>query len=45
MAELLNFSGVSDDDMKIEEFGDYKLHQDPAQNDPGTGITRADSAL
>jgi ferredoxin-NADP reductase len=45
MTELLNSSGVSVDDMKTEEFGDYKLHQHPAQNDPGTGITRADSAL
>ena len=44
MAELLNSSGVSDDDMKMEEFGDYKLPQDPAQNDPRTGVTRSDSA-
>jgi ferredoxin-NADP reductase len=45
MTELLNSSGVSDDDMKTEEFGDYKLHQDPAQNDPGTGTTRSDRAF
>jgi ferredoxin-NADP reductase len=45
MTGLLNSSGVSDDDMKTEEFGDYKLHQDPAQDDPGTGINRSDSAL
>jgi ferredoxin-NADP reductase len=32
MTELLNSSGVSDDDMKTEEFGDYKLYQDPAQS-------------
>jgi ferredoxin-NADP reductase len=45
MTGLLNSSGVSDDDMKTEEFGDYKLHQDLAQDDPGTGINRSDSAL
>jgi len=43
MTELLSSSGVSDDDMKTEEFGDYKLHQDPRQNDPG--IKCSDSAL
>jgi len=43
MSELLNASGVSNDDMKTEEFGDYKLYQDPAQNDSGTGISRSDS--
>jgi ferredoxin-NADP reductase len=45
MTDMLNASGVSDDDMRTEEFGDYKLHQDSAQNDPGTGISRSDSAL
>jgi ferredoxin-NADP reductase len=45
MTELLNGSGVSDDDVKSEEFGDYKLHQDPAQNDSETGINRSISAL
>jgi ferredoxin-NADP reductase len=45
MADLLNSSGVNEDDMRTEEFGDYKLQQDPAQNDPGTGINRSDSAL
>jgi ferredoxin-NADP reductase len=43
MTELLNASGVSNDDVKTEEFGDYKLYQDPAQNDSGTGISRSDS--
>src|ERR1700676_80170 len=45
MTDLLNASGVSDDDVKSEEFGDYKLHQNPAQNNSGTGINRSDSAL
>jgi ferredoxin-NADP reductase len=45
MTDLLNASGVSDDDVKSEEFGDYRLYQDPAQNDPGTSINRSDSAL
>jgi hypothetical protein len=31
MTGLLNASGVSDDDMKTEEFGDYKLSQDSVQ--------------
>jgi ferredoxin-NADP reductase len=44
MTELLTSSGVNEDDMKTEEFGDYKLYQDPAQNNPGTGINRSDSA-
>ena len=38
MTGLLNSSGVSEDDMKTEEFGDYKLQQVLGQNDPGTGI-------
>ena len=45
MTDLLNASGVSEDDMRTEEFGDYKLYQNPAQNDPGIGISRSDSAL
>jgi ferredoxin-NADP reductase len=45
MTELLNGSGVSDDDVKSEEFGDYKQYRDPTQRDPGTGINRSDSAL
>jgi len=45
MTDLLNASGVSEDDVKSEEFGDYKLQQNPLQNDSGTGIHRSDSAL
>jgi ferredoxin-NADP reductase len=45
MTELLDSSGVSEDDRKTEEFGDYKLHPDPAQNGPGTGVNRPDSGL
>jgi ferredoxin-NADP reductase len=45
MTDLLNSSGVSDDDMKTEEFRDYKLIQDPAHNDQATGDNRSDSAL
>jgi len=45
MTELLNSSGVSDDDMRTEEFGDYKLYQNSAQSDQGTGNNRSDSAL
>jgi ferredoxin-NADP reductase len=44
MTDLLNASGVSEDDVKSEEFGDYKLHENPAQNDSGTGTNRSDSA-
>jgi ferredoxin-NADP reductase len=45
MTDLLTSSGVNDDDVKTEEFGDYKLPQDPAQNDPETGFSRSNSAL
>ena len=45
MSGLLNASGVSDDDMKTEEFGDYKLYQNSAQIDQGTGNNRSDSSL
>jgi ferredoxin-NADP reductase len=45
MTGLLNASGVSDDDMKTEEFGDYKLYQSSAQIDQGTGNNRSDSSL
>jgi ferredoxin-NADP reductase len=44
MTALLNFSGVSEDDMKIEEFGDYKLNQ-TEQSDQGTSFDCSDSAL
>jgi ferredoxin-NADP reductase len=45
MTDLLNSSGVSDDDIRTEEFGDYKLYQNSSQSDQGTGNNRADSAL
>jgi ferredoxin-NADP reductase len=45
MAGLLNASGVSDDDMKTEEFGDYKFWQNSAQSDQDTDNNRSDSAL
>jgi ferredoxin-NADP reductase len=45
MTDLLNSSGVSDDDMKTEEFGDYQLYQGPSQSDPRTGTNSSDFAL
>jgi ferredoxin-NADP reductase len=45
MTDLLNFSGVNDDDIRTEEFGDYKLYQNSAQFDQVTGNNRRDSAL
>ena len=45
MTDLLASSGVSNDDVKTEEFGDYKLYQDPAQCDPKTGTNSPDLAL
>jgi len=45
MTGVLSASGVSDDDVKSEEFGDYKLYQNSAQCDQATGSNRADSAL
>jgi ferredoxin-NADP reductase len=45
MTELLNSSGVSDHDMKTEEFGDYKLYQNPAQSEQGTSSNGSDSEL
>jgi ferredoxin-NADP reductase len=44
MSELLKSSGVNEDDMRTEEFGDYKLSQDSAQGDQTTSNTRSDSA-
>jgi ferredoxin-NADP reductase len=43
--DLLYASGVSDDDVKTEEFGDYKPHQNPTQNGSGTVINHSDSVL
>jgi ferredoxin-NADP reductase len=45
MTELLHSLGVSDDDIKTEEFGDYKPYPDSAQSDQGTSNDRSDSAL
>jgi len=45
MTDLLRSSGVSDDDVKTEEFGNYKAFQDSAQGDQKTGIHGWDSAL
>jgi ferredoxin-NADP reductase len=45
MTDLLNSSGVRDDDIRTEEFGDYKLYQNSAQFDQVTGNNRRDSAL
>jgi ferredoxin-NADP reductase len=36
MTSLLNSSGVSEDDMKTEEFGDYKLYENSEQHDQPT---------
>jgi ferredoxin-NADP reductase len=45
MTDLLRSSGVSDDDVKTEEFGNYKLFKNSAQSDQRTGIHPWDSAL
>jgi len=45
MTDLLNFSGVNDDDIRTEEFGDYKRYQNSAQFDQVTGNNRPDSVL
>jgi ferredoxin-NADP reductase len=45
MTALLNSSDISDDDIRTEEFGDYKLYQNSAQLDQVAGNNRLDSAL
>jgi ferredoxin-NADP reductase len=45
MTGLLNFSGVSDDDVKTEEFGDYKLYEEFVQSGQRAGNNRSDSTL
>jgi ferredoxin-NADP reductase len=45
MTDLLHSSGVSDEDVKTEEFGNYKLFQDSSQGEERIGIDRWDSAL
>jgi ferredoxin-NADP reductase len=42
MTSLLNSSGVSEDDMKTEEFGDYKLHENTLQRDQPTADHHSD---
>jgi ferredoxin-NADP reductase len=44
MTDLLNSSGVSDDDIRTEEFGDYKLYPNSTQFDQVTDNNRPDSA-
>jgi len=44
MTDLLRSSGVSDDDVKTEEFGNYEPFQDSAQGDQRTGMHPWDSA-
>jgi ferredoxin-NADP reductase len=45
MTNMLNASGISDDDIRTEEFGDYKLYQNPVQSDLEAGNNGSDSAL
>jgi ferredoxin-NADP reductase len=44
MTDLLVSSGVSPDDMRTEEFGDYKLYQDSASADQTNDNNRSNSA-
>jgi ferredoxin-NADP reductase len=45
MTSLLNSSGVSEDDMKTEEFGDYQLYENALQRDQPTADHRSDFSL
>jgi hypothetical protein len=45
MTDLLNASGVSDDDVKSEEFGDYRLHRNTVPSDSQTAANRSDLAV
>ena len=45
MTDLLRSSGVSDDDIRTEEFGNYESFQDSVQADQRTGSPSWDSAL
>src|ERR1700730_9378423 len=45
MSELLKSSGVNEDDIRTEEFGDYELPQDSARGDQTTGNSRSETAL
>ena len=42
MTSLLDGSGVSEDDMKTEEFGDYKLSENSKQHDQPTAVRVSD---
>jgi len=44
MTDLLVSSGVSPDDMRTEEFGDYKLYQDSTPADQTIDNSRSNSA-
>ncbi len=45
ITDLLNSSGVNEDDMRTEEFGDYNLYQNSAQAGQATDDNRSDSEL
>jgi ferredoxin-NADP reductase len=45
MTRLLNSCGVSEDDMKTEEFGDYKLYENVEQGDQLTANLHSDFRL
>jgi ferredoxin-NADP reductase len=44
MTELLNSLGVSNDDLNTEEFGGYKMYQNPERSKPGTASNDSYSA-
>jgi ferredoxin-NADP reductase len=45
MTTLLQNAGVSKDNMKVEEFGDYKLYGNVEQHDPSAVSRHSDSGL
>jgi len=45
ITNMLNSSGVNEDDMRTEEFGDYNLYQNSAQTGQATDDNRSDSEL
>jgi ferredoxin-NADP reductase len=45
MTTLLQNAGVSEDNMKVEEFGDYKLYGNVEQHDPSAVSRHSDSGL
>jgi len=44
MTDLLRSMGVSEDDIKTEEFGNYTVFEDPTQSNKITG-NQSDSVL